>query len=145
MEPLQWTRYRRPYDEDRGVFWEWLRQLEGFSGVYEIRDAETHAILWIGESHTARLYGTITRHFQPWSSRSNVTYDRRAVEVRVMVTPPEIAQATQHVAIQEAKAAGEPLDNYQDGTSFAEVSDSAEPTEEELATILEVLSEDVPF
>lgn len=46
----------------------WLRALKGKSGVYAIRHVGlTSRVLYVGESHTGNLYGTLTRHFQRWS------------------------------------------------------------------------------
>src|SRR5262249_48821307 len=47
----------------------WVRALRGKSGVYLIRERQrddSNPIVYIGESHTARLYQTLTRHFQTW-------------------------------------------------------------------------------
>ncbi len=45
---------------------EWLRALRGRSGVYVIRDCDLRQVLYVGESHSGRLYETLTRHFQDW-------------------------------------------------------------------------------
>jgi len=45
----------------------WLRALRGKSGVYIIRERQrdgSNPIVYVGESHTSRLYQTLTRHFQ---------------------------------------------------------------------------------
>lgn len=42
---------------------QWVRDLKGKSGVYLIRDASTHELLYVGSS-TRRLYDTLTRHLQ---------------------------------------------------------------------------------
>ena len=44
----------------------WVRELRGKSGVYVIRDRRSNEILYVGESHTRKLYETLTRHFQTW-------------------------------------------------------------------------------
>jgi murein DD-endopeptidase MepM/ murein hydrolase activator NlpD len=41
----------------------WIRELDGKAGVYVIRDADSHEILYVGSS-AGRLYDTLTRHFQ---------------------------------------------------------------------------------
>ena len=46
---------------------DWIRGLKTANGVYLIRDRHTGDIVYIGESHSERLYGTLTRHFQAWS------------------------------------------------------------------------------
>ncbi|MCL4209290.1 MAG: hypothetical protein HRU76_13800 [Phycisphaeraceae bacterium] len=66
----------------------WLRELRGESGVYIIRDRASREVLYVGESHTGRLYATITRHFQAWDNSQNTagpTYWRDDVEVAVRV------------------------------------------------------------
>ncbi len=90
-------------DGDGVRFAPWLRKLykRRVSGVYVIRDGSSHEVLYVGESHGATLYGTLTRHFQTWSRSSRsarslpyskperagsdhdpgLTYDRRKVEV----------------------------------------------------------------
>jgi excinuclease UvrABC nuclease subunit len=67
----------------------WVRMLRGKSGVYLIRRILTDEILYVGESHTGRLYETLTRHFQNWSGpTSGPTFMRWTVEVRTIVTTP---------------------------------------------------------
>ena len=47
-----------------------IRALKGKSGVYAIRSKPGiifgPRVLYVGESHTGNLYGTLTRHFQQW-------------------------------------------------------------------------------
>lgn len=48
---------------------EWVRALRGKSGVYVIREIQADGSelpVYVGESHTGRLYQTLTRHFQTW-------------------------------------------------------------------------------
>jgi len=54
----------RPVGERGEDYPEWLRNLRGSSGVYVIRDARTSEVLYVGESHSGRVYETLTRHFQ---------------------------------------------------------------------------------
>jgi hypothetical protein len=86
---------------------EWLRQLKGVSGVYVIRERDrdgTPVVVYVGESHSDRLYDTLTRHFQDWRRYKSfwsgqyaeghdpgLTYDRSRVEVAVKVTSPSVA------------------------------------------------------
>jgi hypothetical protein len=85
---------------DRGEDYpEWVRALRGKSGVYVIRQGgET---VYVGESHTGRLYETLTRHFQTWrrwkgfwrgqyseGHDPGLTYRRDSVEVAVRVLSP---------------------------------------------------------
>jgi hypothetical protein len=46
-----------------GAYPQWVRDLKQKSGVYLIRDATTHELLYVGSS-SGRLYDTLTRHFQ---------------------------------------------------------------------------------
>lgn len=53
----------RPVGEPGAPYPEWVRALKGKAGVYVIRDAESHKVLYVGSS-AGRLYDTLTRHFQ---------------------------------------------------------------------------------
>jgi hypothetical protein len=77
---------------------QWVRDLKFKSGVYLIRDASTHDLLYVGSS-SGRLYDTLTRHFQVWRRYKGfwkgqyaeghdpgLTYDRGDVEVAVRLT-----------------------------------------------------------
>ena len=99
-----------------------LRQ-QRVSGVYAITDASTGAVLYIGESHTGRLFDTITRHFRAWSVPKNdptgrreggVQYDREAVRVAWTLTPADEAQDAQYAEIQRLQ----PADNLNDGATI---------------------------
>ena len=81
----------------------WVRELDGKSGVYVIRDASSHNVLYVGSSAT-RLYATMTRHFQQWRRYKSfwknqyneghdpgLTYHRARVEVAVRMTSPAAA------------------------------------------------------
>ncbi len=73
-------------------FQEWVRELRGASGVYAIRSSSSGEILYVGESHSGRLYQTITRHFQVSSNGyKGPTYQRGRCEVRIEVTTPRDA------------------------------------------------------
>src|SRR5215468_11835733 len=86
----------------------WVRALNGKSGVYLIRERQrdgSNPVVYIGESHTSRLYQTLTRHFQTWrrakkfwagqyggqSHDPGLTYDRARCTVAVRVLPAERA------------------------------------------------------
>jgi len=91
----------RPVGE-AGTYPEWLRALKGKSGAYVIRELRWLArpqVVYVGESHTGRMYQTITRHFQQWRRNKTwwlhqlgrlhdpgTTYDRGSVEVAVRLT-----------------------------------------------------------
>jgi len=86
----------------------WVRKLRGKSGVYVIRSENDKQTLYVGESHTGRLYETLTRHFQSWSGKTaGVTYGRGSVLVAVKVTSAGRAVETQNRLICEMK----PRDN----------------------------------
>jgi hypothetical protein len=83
---------------------EWLQRLRGASGVYIIRDRDTHDVLYVGESHSRRVVETLTRHLQQWRRWKSwwkhqfgeghdpgLTYPRETVEVAVRVTTDEEA------------------------------------------------------
>jgi len=78
-------RYRSPVDgRDPLSYARWVRELRGRNGAYVIRDADTREVLYVGESHTGRLYATLTRHFQFWDGyTAGTTYDRDAVDVAI--------------------------------------------------------------
>ena len=89
---------------------DWIQALRGKSGVYVIRERDDEGnpiVVYVGESHTDRLYETLTRHFQTWRRWKSywkgqyteghdpgLTYDRERVEVaaRVMSGPRAIAE-----------------------------------------------------
>ena len=90
----------------------WLRDLRRRCGVYVIRRRNDKQVLYVGESHTGRLYKTITRHFQAWSGKTaGPLYDRQAVEVAVRVTPPPAAVGAQNNLIDRLA----PRDNTNGG------------------------------
>lgn len=100
----------------------WLRNRRE-SGVYALVDRRTGRVLYVGESHTGRLYDTITRHFRRWSIApgrdaqgrrfGGTTYDRSRVAVTWASTPAHLAQETQYAEIQRLR----PRDNSIDGCS----------------------------
>jgi hypothetical protein len=93
----------------------WVRALRGRSGVYAIRLPSSGlfgfggpVVVYVGESHTGNLYGTLTRHFQVWSRQKSWwvtsgyrpsqgdpghTYRRADVEVRARVVPASASAA----------------------------------------------------
>jgi hypothetical protein len=105
-----------------------LRALRGKSGVYAIRKPagwiSSAEVLYVGESHTGRLYQTLTRHFQQWrrgkdwwrgkfsseQTDPGHTYDRGAVEVMWKVATPARAILWQSAWIRSFK----PRDNSPD-------------------------------
>jgi hypothetical protein len=92
----------RPVGNRGDPYPDWVRNLRGRSGVYVIRERDD--IVYVGESHTGRLYETLTRHFQEWrrwkgfwrgqygeGHDPGLTYPRSAVEVAVRITSPNAA------------------------------------------------------
>lgn len=92
----------RPVGKHREPYPDWIRELDGRSGVYVIRQGGD--VVYVGESHTGRLYDTLTRHFSTWrrwkgfwrdqfgeGHDPGMTYDRDRVEVAVRVTSPSEA------------------------------------------------------
>lgn len=91
-----------------GSFPEWLRDLADRSGVYAIRSASSGEVLYVGESHTDRLYGTITRHFQNWEGyTAGTTYQRGSIELAVETSSRDAAARKQLDWIDDLK----PRDN----------------------------------
>ena len=90
----------RPIGASGEPYPRWVRELKGEAGVYMIRDAASHEILYVGSS-SSRLYDTLTRHFQQWRRYKGywrgqyaeghdpgLTYNRARVEVAVKLTSP---------------------------------------------------------
>jgi hypothetical protein len=86
----------------------WVRALRGESGVYVIRERQrdgSNPVVYVGESHSARLQQTLARHFQTWRRSKKfwsgqyggqghdpgLTYDRARVTVAARVMSPERA------------------------------------------------------
>jgi hypothetical protein len=94
--------YRR-VGERGEAYPDWVRALDGKSGVYVIREIDRNGspeIVYVGSSN-GRLYDTLTRHFQIWRRYKGfwkgqyaeghdpgLTYDRGRVDVAVRVTAP---------------------------------------------------------
>jgi hypothetical protein len=78
----------------------WLADLGARSGAYVIRDADSHRVLYVGESHTGKLRRTLLRHFQAWTGKTaGPTFDRGAVEVAIVVCPAARAVGVQNKLI----------------------------------------------
>jgi hypothetical protein len=89
----------------------WVRELRGYSGSYVIAEQQRGGgnapVVYVGESHTNRLYETLTRHFQQWKRSKRgllrlpynggggevpgFIYDRARCLVAVVLTPPGAA------------------------------------------------------
>lgn len=98
----------RPIGDTGTPYPAWVRALKGKSGVYVIRETKrdgSSEIVYVGESHTARLYQTLTRHFQSWRRSKKfwtgqyggqghdpgLTYPRSRVTVAARVLSPQRA------------------------------------------------------
>lgn len=110
IEPRNASLSYRPIGRSGEPYPDWVRALRGKSGVYIIRehqrDGSTETV-YVGESHTGRLYQTLTRHFQAWrrskkfwagqyggqSHDPGLTYPRDKVIVAVRVMPSDRAIA----------------------------------------------------
>jgi hypothetical protein len=111
VEPPEAYRNRglrfRPVGNPAEPYPDWVRGLKGKSGVYVIRELDENGeplVVYVGESHTDKLYDTMTRHLQQWrrwkgfwkgqygqGHDPGLTYDRDSVEVATRVVPPEEA------------------------------------------------------
>ncbi len=93
----------RPVGNRGEPYPEWIRALDGKSGVYVIREIGADGkpeIVYVGSSSADRLYDTLTRHFQQWrrwkgfwrgqygeGHDPGLTYKRDRVDVAVRITP----------------------------------------------------------
>jgi hypothetical protein len=123
----------RPIGASGEPYPDWVRALSGASGVYVIREIQrdgSHAVVYVGESHTGRLYQTLTRHFQTWrrakkfwtgqytgsqSHDPGLTYDRDRVTVAVRVLAADRALAEETRLITRLRPRdnliGQPIDD----------------------------------
>ena len=80
----------------------WIRGLRRANGVYVFKERRTGEIVYVGESHSDRLYSTLTRHLQAWTDKyatAGATYTRDEVDVAVIVVPAEHATHLQNELI----------------------------------------------
>lgn len=105
-------------------FPQWIRRLRRRNGAYVIRRIGGE-VLYVGESHSGRLYETLTRHFQQWSDEFNTagpTYDRGDVEVAIRITRAAAAVDTQNDLIRRLaprdNVLGVPHDESADAVPF---------------------------
>jgi excinuclease UvrABC nuclease subunit len=96
----------RPIKEGRAIA-PWIRALKGKSGVYLIREKNGFLffpgeVLYLGESHSDRLYSTLLRHFQHWTGKTaGPTFPVSKVEVAVVRCPAARALDLQNAMIEE--------------------------------------------
>lgn len=104
--PGKWSAYR-PLGSSGSPYPAWVQETRERNGVYAIRHGAE--LVYVGESHSDRLYQTLTRHFQRWEcddQRCN-TYPRSACTVSVLYTSAAEAQTVQAHTILERQ----PRDN----------------------------------
>lgn len=90
----------------------WVRALRDVSGVYAIRQRDDRGVpvlVYIGESHTDRLYQTLTRHWQTWRRSGfarresehdpGMWYARERCLAAALVTPADNARCIQDALI----------------------------------------------
>jgi hypothetical protein len=126
----------RPVGGSGEPYPDWIRMLDGKSGVYIFRETQndgTTETVYVGESHTGRLYQTLTRHFQTWrrakkfwtgqytgsqSHDPGLTYDRDRITVAVRVLPAAQALAEEARMIARLRPRdnllGQTIDDDQD-------------------------------
>lgn len=126
----------RPVGGSGEPYPDWVRALDGKSGVYilrEIQDDGTTETVYVGESHTGRLYQTLTRHFQTWrrakkfwsgqytgsqSHDPGLTYKRERIMAAVRVLPAAQALEEESRLIVRLRPRdnllGQPVDDDQD-------------------------------
>lgn len=87
----------RPVVAASGLYSDWIVDLQGYSGVYAIRDAYSHSVLYVGESHSGRLYHTLTRHFQsPSREYHGPNLNRQSCEGKVQICAPSEVEDLQY-------------------------------------------------
>lgn len=114
----------RPVGATGESYPDWIRALDGKSGVYVIKEIQrdgSEQIVYVGESHTGRLYNTLTRHLQTWQRDKKfwrdqfggqghdpgLTYPRHRVLVAARVLSPARAMAEETRLIRRLR----PRDN----------------------------------
>jgi excinuclease UvrABC nuclease subunit len=96
----------RPVKEGHAIAG-WVKALKGKSGVYLIREKAgflffAGEVVYVGESHTDRLYSTLLRHFQRWTGKTaGATFAVSKVEVAIVRCPAKRALALQNSIIEE--------------------------------------------
>jgi hypothetical protein len=134
------TQKYRPVGGNGEPYPDWLRMLDGKSGVYifrETQDDGTTETVYVGESHTGRLYQTLTRHFQTWrrakkfwsgqytgsqSHDPGLTYDRERITAAVRILPANQALAEEARLITRLRPhdnlIGQPVDDQDEAVPF---------------------------
>ena len=80
-----------------------MKALKGKSGVYVVCERGfLGSVLYVGESHSNRLYSTLLRHFQHWTGKTaGPTFPASKVEVAVVRCPAARALDLQNAMIEE--------------------------------------------
>lgn len=82
----------------------WLLNLKTSSGCYVIKARRSGRVLYVGESHSGRLYHTLTRHFQEWSGMgAGYTTGRGRVLVAIKITSKRTSIDCQEKLIRRLK------------------------------------------
>jgi len=114
----------------------WVRALDGKSGVYVIKEVQrdgSEETVYVGESHSGRLYDTLTRHLQTWRRRKTfwrdqfggqghdpgLTYPRHRVRIAARVLSPARAMAEETRLIQTLRPRDNLLKQPEDGADDA--------------------------
>jgi hypothetical protein len=114
----------RPVGDSGERYPDWVRALDGKSGVYVIKEIQrdgTAEVVYVGESHSGKLYDTLTRHLQTWQRSKKfwrdqfggqghdpgLTYPRHRVLVAARVLSPARAMAEETRLIRKLR----PRDN----------------------------------
>ena len=123
----------RPVGTSGERYPEWIRALDGKSGVYVIKEVlrdGSEQIVYVGESHTGRLYDTLTRHLQTWQRSKKfwrdqfggqghdpgLTYPRHRVLVAARVLSPARAMAEETRLIRKLRPRDNLLKQAEDTT-----------------------------
>lgn len=130
----------RPIGGSGEPYPDWVRALDGKSGVYVLRETQsdgTTVTVYVGESHSGKLYQTLTRHFQMWrrakkfwkgqytgsqSHDPGLTYDRERITVAVRILPADRALAEEGRLIARLRPRdnliGQPVDDQDEVVPF---------------------------
>ena len=100
-------------------FSERIRSMRNVSGVYVIRRVYDRRVEYVGESHTGRLYDTLTRHFRSWSGpTAGYTASPEGVEVAVLQVPSNRAVAAQNALIRRLRPRWNTQGRFEDESPF---------------------------
>lgn len=106
-------------EEGSCTYARWVQKLQGKHGVYVLRSKRTGQVLYVGESHTKRLYGTLTRHFQAWEGfTAGTTYSLWNIEAAVIVTKTKAAAVKLQIALIKKLAPRDNSHHVDDGADF---------------------------